>query len=236
MNMIESIKRLKWYEYVIWLGSVLVIVVSYIVFQIDGYLSLIASLIGVTALIFLAKGDVLGQVLTVLFSILYAIVSFKFRYWGEMITYLGMTMPIAVAAVVTWIKNPFDKGEVKVRHTSPLLWTVLSVLAIVVTVIFYFILRFFRTPNLYVSTISITTSFMAASIAMIRSSYYAMFYAANDVVLIVLWILATRDNISYLPMVLCFICFLINDLYAFINWQAMKKRQDESDKDYCKSI
>lgn len=66
---------------------------------------------------------------------------------------------------------------------------------------------------------------MAASLAMLRSSYYALFYAMNDIVLIVLWILATIENISYLPMVLCFFCFLVNDLYGFINWQKMKKTQ-----------
>lgn len=223
--MLESIKRLKWYEYVIWISSVLIISLSYILFHIESYMTLVASLVGVTGLILLAKGDVLGQVLTVVFSILYAVVAYKFRYWGEMITYLGMTMPIALAAVVTWLKNPYKKGEVKIRHTSPKLWGILTVMTIVITLIFYFILRFFKTPNLIISSISVTTSFIAASLAMLRSSYYALFYAMNDIVLIVLWILATIENISYLPMVLCFFCFLVNDLYGFINWQKMKKTQ-----------
>ena len=224
--MVESIKRLKWYEYIIWISSVLIILISYIAFHIEEYMTLIASLVGVTGLIFLAKGDVLGQMLTVVFSILYAVVAYRFRYWGEMITYLGMTMPIAMAAVVTWLKNPYKKGEVRVRHTSPKMWGILSITAIIVTVIFYYILRIFKTPNLIISSISVTTSFMAASLAMLRSSYYALFYAMNDIVLIVLWILATAENISYLPMVLCFLCFLVNDLYGFINWEKMKKEQD----------
>lgn len=224
--MVESIKRLKWYEYIIWISSVLIISISYITFHIEGYMTLIASLVGVTGLIFLAKGDVLGQMLTVVFSILYAVVAYRFRYWGEMITYLGMTMPIAMAAVVTWLKNPYKKGEVRVRHTSPKMWGILSITAIIVTVIFYYILRIFKTPNLIISSISVTTSFMAASLAMLRSSYYALFYAMNDIVLIVLWIFATAENISYLPMVLCFLCFLVNDLYGFINWEKMKKEQD----------
>ena len=223
--MLESIKRLKWYEYVIWIGSVLIISISYIVFHVEGYMTLTASLVGVTGLIFLAKGDVLGQILTVVFSILYAIVAYRFRYWGEMITYLGMTMPIAMAAVVTWLKNPYKKGEVRVRHTSPKMWGMLSITAVIVTAVFYYILRFFKTPNLILSTISVTTSFMAASLAMLRSSYYALFYAMNDVVLIILWFLATAENKSFLPMVLCFLCFLVNDFYGFINWQKMKTIQ-----------
>ncbi len=66
---------------------------------------------------------------------------------------------------------------------------------------------------------------MASALTFLRSPYYALFYAANDIVLIVLWSLASAENISYIPMVICFSCFFINDLYGFINWQRMKKRQ-----------
>lgn len=227
MNIIQSFKRLKWYETSIWLGSVIMISATFFIFSPGGYLTLIASLIGVTALIFVSKGDVLGQLLTVVFSLFYAIVSYHFRYWGEMITYLGMTAPIAMGAVITWIKNPYKKGEVRVRHTTPLLWGILSFSAVIVTAIFYFILKALKTPNLFVSTLSITTSFMAASLTLLRSAYYGLFYAMNDIILIILWILATSDDISFLPMVICFFCFLINDLYGFINWQHLKRTQQK---------
>lgn len=230
MNIIDSIKRLKWYEILLWVFSVAVITVSYLAFSSGNILTYIASLIGVTALIFVAKGDVWGQILTVIFAVFYGIVSYSFRYWGEMITYLGMTAPIALGAVITWIRNPYKKGEVRVRHTTPRLWTFLTLLCIAVTAVFYYILSALRTPNLVPSTVSVSTSFMAASLTMLRSSYYALFYAANDIVLIVLWVLATLDDMSYLPMVLCFACFLVNDVYGFINWQKMKKYQASDQK------
>ena len=230
MNIIDSIKRLKWYEILLWVFSVAMITVSYLAFSSGNILTYIASLIGVTALIFVAKGDVWGQILTVIFAVYYGIVSYSFRYWGEMITYLGMTAPIALGAVITWIRNPYKKGEVRVRHTTPRLWTFLTLLCIAVTAVFYYILSALRTPNIVHSTVSVSTSFMAASLTMLRSSYYALFYAANDIVLIVLWVLATLDDISYLPMVLCFACFLVNDVYGFINWQKMKKYQASDQK------
>ena len=97
--------------------------------------------------------------------------------------------------------------------------------ASVVTVAFYFILRTFGTANLIPSTISVITSFVAAYLTMRRSPCYALGYAANDVVLIVLWVLASIDDISYISMVICFITFLVNDMYGFINWRRMLKRQ-----------
>lgn len=188
---------------------------------------MIAALIGVTSLIFAAKGNVWSQILIIVFSILYGIISFRFRYWGEMVTYLGMTLPMAVWSTVTWIKNPSEtEGEVKISTITRQKWVLLLVLTIIVTCLFYFILRFFNTPNLAVSTLSVTTSFLAASLTILRSPYFALCYALNDLVLIVLWILATMKNPVYFPVIINFAIFFINDIYGFVNW----RKRESSDK------
>ena len=133
-------------EIALWCVSESLIVVSFFIFDRENYLTLAASLIGVTSLIFNAKGNPFGQFLMVIFSILYGIISFTSAYYGEMITYLGMTAPMAVFA--------------------------------------------------------------------------------NDIVLIILWILAAISDISYLSVAICFVMFLINDTYGFINWSRMQKRQE----------
>lgn len=97
-------------ERLLWGLSVVFIVGSFCAFDRENYLTLAASLIGVTSLIFNAKGNPIGQVLMVLFSLLYGIISYTFAYYGEMITYLGMTMPMAVFALISWLKNPTTGG------------------------------------------------------------------------------------------------------------------------------
>lgn len=72
------------------------IVGSFAVFDRENYLTLTASVIGATSLIFNAKGNPFGQVLMIVFSILYGIISYSCSYYGEMITYLGMTAPMAL--------------------------------------------------------------------------------------------------------------------------------------------
>ena len=227
MNFIKSFKNLSKFELILWLTSAVVIIVSFIAGAQRDVLTIIASLIGVTALIFVAKGDVLGQILTVLFSIFYAIISFKFRYFGEMITYLGMTAPIALACIVSWIMHPYEKGknEVKIARMTSGKITVLIILTILVTIAFYFILKYFKNANLIISTISIATSFSASALMLLRSPYYAVAYACNDIVLIILWIMATIDNTAFLPMIICFAIFFINDMYGFCNWRKMRKKQ-----------
>ena len=77
------------------------------------------------------------------------------------------------------------------------------------------------------STISVTTSFLAAFLTFLRSPLYALGYAANDIVLIVLWVLATMGDKDYLPMIICFIIFLINDIYGYVSWRKMEKDQEK---------
>ena len=207
----------------------LLITVLFCIFDGNGYLTLISSLIGVTSLIFAAKGNPMGPFLMIIFSILYGIISFSFSYYGEMITYVGMTMPMSVIALVSWLRNPYEnkKSEVKVNRISAKETVFALLLTAAVTVAFYFILDAFDTANIIPSTISVTTSFLAVYLTWRRSPYYALAYAANDVVLIILWVIASVQDVSYLSVTVCFAVFLVNDLYGFFSWRKMEKRQSK---------
>ena len=214
------------FELALWLTSVFVVLLSYVVSGFEGAANTVCSLVGVTALIFVAKGHVLGMILCTIFAAFYGIVAFCFRYYGEVITYVGMTLPMDVFALVSWIKNPYkDTHEVKVAKMKKgqiaLMWSATAL----VTVAFYFILGALDTPRLVVSTLSVTTSFLAVALTYFRSPYYALAYAFNDVVLIVLWTYASFSDTSYIPMVMCFVMFLANDSYGLYNWKKMQKRQ-----------
>lgn len=215
------------FEWCLWLGSLASILASFLLCGNYDLWTLIASLVGVSALILIAKGNVIGQFLIIVFSILYGIISFQFRYFGEMITYVFMSLPSTAVACVTWLKNPSqkNKSEVAVGQMTKKKWLFLSLAAIAVTVAFYFILKYFNTENLPLSTLSVTTSFFASILLILRSPYYATAYALNDLVLIGLWIYASLSSLSYLPMVVCFVAFLANDLYGFISWKRMEQRQ-----------
>ena len=213
----------------LWSASVILIITSFCLFDRENYMTLCASLIGVTSLIFCAKGNPFGQVLMIIFSLIYGVISYTFSYYGEMITYLGMTMPMSVFSLVSWLKNPYNgnKSEVKVNSITAKNTIFMCLIAVLITAIFYFILKHFNTANLIPSTLSVTTSFVAVYLTFLRSPYYAIAYAVNDIILILLWILASFYDISYISVVVCFVAFLFNDIYGFVSWQKMKARQNE---------
>lgn len=220
------------FEIALWLSSVAAITASFLILDRTGWLKLAASLIGITALIFNAKGNPVGQILIIIFSVLYGIISYSFAYYGEMITYMGMSAPMALLAFISWIRNPYNgnRSEVKVNRIKRGEVIFMLVLTAAVTVLFYFILKRFGTANIVPSTISVTTSFIAVYLTFRRSEFYALAYSANDLILIVLWVMAAMSDISYLSVIICFAMFLINDLYGFISWRKMRKRQSDNDK------
>lgn len=229
--MIQFIKRISEYfsrgEKMLWSLSVILILVSFLIFDRENIMTLAASLIGVASLIFNAKGNPFGQFLMIVFSMLYGMISYTFAYYGEMITYLGMTAPMALFALISWLRNPYNGNKAEVR-VNQLKWReilFMFLLTAVVTWIFYYILAGFHTSNLLPSVISVTTSFLAVYLTFRRSPFFALAYAGNDIVLIVLWILAAQSNLSYLSVVICFVMFLLNDLYGFVSWMRMQERQ-----------
>ncbi len=214
-------------EIALFLISSFVIVVSAIITPGTKWQSITASLIGTLSLILNAKGNPIGQLLMIIFSVLYGIISYEQRYYGEMITYLGMTAPMAAFSLVSWLKNPYNgkRSEVKTSDINKRQVIFLTLLTTLVTFFFYFVLRYFNTANLPVSTLSVATSFAAASLTFLRSPWFAAAYASNDIVLLILWGAALYKDISYLSVFLCFMIFLVNDLYGFYNWRKMHNRQ-----------
>ena len=219
-------------EWLLWGSSVALILGAFLVFDRVNYITLLASLIGVTSLIFNAKGNPIGQVLMIVFSLLYGVISYRFAYFGEMITYVGMTGPMALLALISWLRNPYqgNKAEVAVNRIGRGEWALLLLLSAAVTVAFYFILDHFGTANMLPSTLSVTTSFIAVYLTFRRSPYFALAYAANDIVLVILCSLAAAHDISYISVVVCFALFLVNDIYGYISWRRMERRQSISQR------
>ena len=227
MQIKSALAGLTRFEWGLWLGSLSLILLSFVLAGTPDMWVLTASLLGATALIFLARGEPLGQLLSILFALLYGYISLRFQYYGEMITYLGMTAPMAAASLISWLRHPFEQGksQVRVGELSAGRVVVLAVVTVLVTWMFYFVLKALHTPNLTLSTVSIATSFSAVGLTLLRSPYYALAYAANDLVLIALWVLAGATDRSCIPMVTCFFIFLLNDSYGFFNWRRLRALQ-----------
>lgn len=225
-------KNLTKFEWALWITSLAAIAVSFFAVGNTDYWTLVVSMLGVTALIFAAKGDAFAMIIMICFSLIYAFVSFSFKYYGETIIYTCMQIPISIVSLISWLKHPSDKGsaEVKIGKVTRIHALIIPFAAAGITAAFYFILRTFGTQNLIPSTVSVCTSFIALYLMALRVPAYAVAFMLNDVVLIVLWSMACAQSLNYVPMVVCFSIFLVNDTYTFICWMKRSKLQKRANE------
>lgn len=223
--MIKFIKSLTIIEWLILMISIISVVLSFILTKSHDYINLIASIVGIIALIFIAKGNPFAQILCIIFAIFYSIISYKFKYYGEAIIYVFIMMPLNICVFIKWLNNRSKTGEVLINNIKKYMYLIYLLVSIILSIIIYFILRLLGTSNLIISTISFTCSLYAALLQIRRNKYYAVIYILNDLILITLWSLAIKDDITYLPMLICFISFLVNDIYGFINWNLLERKQ-----------
>ena len=217
------------FEILILVFGISLIVVCFIVEKEKNVLSFITSLIGVVSVLFVAKGLTIAPIIDIVFCVLYAIVSYFQKYYGEAIIYIVMMMPISLFSIFSWFKNKNSTNEnfVKINKIHGIEYLYLSIATIVLTIGFYFLLDVLNTSQLIVSTISLITSVVASYLMLRRCPYYAIGFMLNDIILIILWSMAIAvSGWSCLPTVLSFCVFFINDLYGFIHWKIQEKKQD----------
>lgn len=226
-------KNWKWYELIYLAISVLVIIVSFVAVKSRDWFVLANALFGVIQTLLVAKGLVYAPFVCLLDLVFYLIISFEQKYYGEVAISLLLTLPLIISSIVTWIKNRSNTNRsiVKVASISKKEILILALATVVGTMGAYFVLKAFNTNQLLVSTLSVVTSIVASYLLLRRSRFYAIVYMLNDIVLIVLWSLSVVSvGLVYLPTVLCFCFYFINDAYGLLCWSRTGKIQAKTEK------
>ena len=214
------------FEKVLLFGSIIVVSLVGIFFKSD-LLTTSCSIVGIITALLLAKGKNLGQVFGLLITILYSIVSFKNKYYGEVLIYALLMLPMYVIGIITWINHKNEKtNSVEINSIKKKEWIIVSFVFALVFVGIYYLLKAFNTNELIVSTISVLASLFAVYLQIRRSKYSFSFYIVNDIILMFLWgIPVVRGSYILFPMLLNPTINLINDTYGFYNWKKTEKIQ-----------
>ena len=230
MKLKNPFEGMKVIEYIFWIVPIIAIVVAFVLTKQKDYLSLATSILGITSVIFVAKGHNFGQIIALAYAITYGILAYITHYYGELIISALLYMPVAVFAIISWIRHSYkNTSEVEVVKIGSKQIIETVIVAIGATIASFFILRALNTPNLIVSTISITASSAAGYLVIRRSPFYALAYAINDLILIILWGMAAYKDPQYIPLSISFVGFFACDTYGLINWLKMRKKQKNND-------
>lgn len=197
------------------------------IFEVDkNVLSFITSLIGVISVLLVAKGLVIAPFINIFYNILYSIVAITQKYYGEAIIYIALMIPISLFSIISWLRNKNKSNDAVVEQNNihGKEYFYLFFATIISTVAFYFLLKALNTNELIISTLSLVTSAVASYLMLRRCKYYALGFVANDVILIIMWSIVVKNSgLGYLPTLISFAIFLINDVYGFVRWSIEKK-------------
>ena len=223
MNLLKDWTK---FEKILLIGSILVVGTVGILFNSD-LLTIVCSIVGIITALLLAKGKNLGQVFGLLITVLYSVVSFKSRYFGEVLIYLCLMFPMYIIGIVTWINNKNkETNSVEINTIKKKEWLIVSIIFLFILIGIYYLLKLFDTSELIISTISVIASLFAIYLQIRRSRFSFSFYLINDIILIILWgVPVIKGSLILVPMVINPMINFINDLYGFYNWRKMEKIQ-----------
>lgn len=207
-------------------GSIVLVSIVGLLFKSD-LLTTICSIVGITTALLLAKGKNLGQIFGLLIVVLYSIVSFKNGFYGEVIIYLCIMLPMYIIGIISWIKHQNkDTNTVEVNKIKLKEWIIVFIVSVIAFVGIYYLLKLFNTKELFISSLSVIDSLFAIYLGVRRSKYSFYFYVVNDLILIALWGLPViGGSLILLPMVFNPTINLINDIYGIYNWKKLEKIQ-----------
>ena len=223
MNILKDWSK---FEKTLLFGNIIVVSTIGIIFKAD-LLTTACSIIGITTALLLAKGKNLGQLMGILITLLYSILSFKNKYYGEVLIYVFLMLPMFVVGTFSWIKHQNKKtNSVEINNIKAKEWIIVSIIFIGVFIGIYYVLKAFNTNELIVSTASVLASLFAVYLQVRRSKYSFSFYIVNDIILFILWGTPVfKGNYTLIPMLLNPVFNFINDLYGFYYWRKTEKIQ-----------
>lgn len=186
----------------------------------SGILTILTSLAGVICVLLQAKGKILSQFVGIVEVMLYSILSYQNHYYGEIIIYVLVVFPMYVYGVISWMTHKNEETDtVEPNQISKKEWTMLVLASAIGFVVLYYVLKYFNTSQLIISSLSMITSLIATYLITRRSKYSFLFYIGNDIILILLWGIPVMQGEFYLlPILVENIILLMNDSYGLKNW------------------
>lgn len=214
------------FEKMLVLLGILGVVIFGCIFK-SAILAIILSTASIITAMLQAKGKIASQFTSIFVCLLYSYISYINKYYGEVIFYMIIMLPMSIGAIISWLTHKSDKtNSVEVNEIKLREWILIIIVSILAFIGLYNLLEVFDTSELLISTFSMIASSLAVYLLVRRSKYSFIFYILNDIILIILWgVPLISGNLLFVPLVIEQFVLLISDSYGTFNWNKMEKEQ-----------
>lgn len=223
----EFFKSFNVFDIILFVLGLAGIIVSAI-FVDSSPLIIIYSIFGVIYVILWAKKYNFALIFGAAYSAMYIAQSAISNYWGEVIMYGAVGLPVIIATICMWI---FRRGKTTFVQPKSIGWKewliILSVVA-VLGVGLYFLLDFLVTPYIYLA-LPLSLCLLVANYLLLRNNgiMFIIFLMAN-ILQILIWLMPVfmgeANGLSVLPMIFSLAVFMASNTYGFICWHRSKSQ------------
>ena len=230
-------KKKSWKGYnildlILILSGIVVVTITGILFKSKWYI-IVSTLLALLCVFTQAKGKIATQFLGIIHFCFYIFIAYSQKYYGEALVYLVVLLPLYIYGVIHWLRNKDKQDNVVIvrSNLSKKEWSIFAISFVCVSVGIFFMLRALKTEQLIINTLSFATMIPAVYLLMRRCKWNQVAFLVNDFIVPCLWIaLVVQGDLSFLPMCIYHVFQITYDIYGFVEWMRLEKRQKEEEE------
>lgn len=215
----KEISNWKKWE-IAWLIIATAVILGVSIYWKDSILGIFAAVTGIWCVILTGKGKLSSFWFGTINTILYAIVAWKARYWGEVMLNLIYYVPMNFVGMYLWSKNMNNETEEVVKKRLSLKYSILAYACVAIGTIGYgFVLKLMKGTLPFVDSMSTVFSIFAQILCVKRFMEQWVLWIIVDVVTVVMWIYAFINGTGDMATVLMWSIYLLNAIFMLIKWR-----------------
>ena len=204
---------------IIWLFVATAVILGVSVYWKDTGIGIGAAITGIWCVILTGKGKLSSFLFGTINTVLYAIVAWKARYWGEVMLNLIYYVPMNFVGMYMWSKNMDEQTEEVMKKRLSGKNSIIAYGIVVVGTIGYgVILKVLNGTLPFVDSVSTVFSILAQFFCVKRYMEQWVLWVIVDVVTVIMWVYAFVNGTGDMATILMWSIYLINAIIMLLKW------------------
>jgi nicotinamide mononucleotide transporter len=205
---------------VIWLLLATAVILGLSIYWKDSMTGIWAALTGIWCVILTGKGKLSSFWVGTVNTILYAVVAWQARYWGEVMLNLIYYVPMNFVGLYMWSKNMNKQTEEVVKERMSFKGSVLAYTCVIAGTLGYGVILNLMNGTLpFIDSMSTVFSIFAQFLCVKRYMEQWVLWIVVDIVTVIMWVYAFINGTGDMATVLMWSIYLINAIIMFIKWK-----------------
>ncbi len=212
---------------VAWMIFATVMILGISIYQKDPVIGIGASITGVICVILCGMGKVSNYFFGTINVILYAIMAWKAKYYGDVMLNLLYYFPTNIIGWILWKKNIDKETQAVYKKRMTIKQDgILAVVSVVSVIGYAYILKMLGGNLPLVDSMSTVFSVIAQILMIKRFMEQWIIWIVVDVVSVIMWVYALFTDGASVAVLLMWSVFLVNAIIMFVLWYKDTKTQN----------